>query len=161
MKVKFDDIFFSDTQKNILNVKNLIIEGVEFGTFKCNIHEPRDDFLIKLTSMIDIPLRVKTDAEVIKEIQDLVQTYIDNVAKEKNYDNGFALANYSESTNEKFRNEALKFIPFRDQCWVKCYEILEQYQTGQINRPEPEDIFNFLPIFRWPDGIIQEENQYE
>lgn len=161
MKVKFNDIFFSDSKKHILNVDGLEIEGIEFSSFKRNIYEPRDDFLIKLASMIDIPARIKTDAEVIKEIQDLVQTYIDNVAKEKNYDNGFALANYSESTNEKFKNEALKFIPFRDQCWDKCYEILEQYQTGQIDRPEPEDIFEYLPIFRWPDGIIEEEKQDE
>jgi hypothetical protein len=111
--------------------------------------------------MLDVPSRVKSTPQVIKEIQDLVQTYIDGIAKEKSYENGFALANYAESTNETFRNEALKFIPFRDKCWVTCYEILAKYENGEIDRPEPEDIFDYLPRFRWPDGMIEEENQDE
>ena len=161
LKVKYNDMFFTDDKRHILSVDGLEIEGVEFGTFKRNIYDPKDDFLIKLTGMLDVPSRVKSTPQVIKEIQDLVQTYIDGIAKEKNYENGFALANYAESTNETFRNEALKFIPFRDRCWVKCYEILAQYENGEIDRPEPEDIFDHLPIFRWPDGIIEEENQDE
>lgn len=156
LKVKFNDIFFSDVKRQILHVDGLEIEGVHFGTFTCNINDPKDIFLIRLTTLLDVPSRIKTDDEVIKEIQDLVQAHINSIAKEKNYENGFALANYSESTNETFRAEALKFIPFRDQCWVKCYEILDLYQSGQIDRPEPEDVVNQLPEFSW-----DEENQDE
>lgn len=142
-----DDIYWCDYNKRILCVENLSICGVYWGSFKRNIEN--DQFFTQLTSKMDIPLRVKTDAEVIKEIQDIVQDILDEKAHEKNYDNGFALASYSDSTNETFREEAARFIEWRDQCWLLCYDLLDKYQKGEIYRPEPEDLYDLIPVFNW------------
>lgn len=142
-----DDICFCNTNKTILAVENLVINGVPFGSFKKDITQ--DTFLTELTSKMNIPLRIKSDSEVIKEIQNNVQELLDDIAKEKNYDNGFALASYSDSSNEKFQHEAMQFIAYRDQCWLKCYELLDQYEAGEIERPDPDLIYDYLPTFRW------------
>lgn len=144
-----DDICFCNTNKTILAVENLVINGVPFGSFKKDI--TNDTFLTELTAKMDIPLRVKSDSEVVKEIQNNVQELLDDIAREKSYDNGFALASYSDSSNERFQSEAMQFIAYRDQCWLKCYELLDRYKAGEIERPDPDFIYDYLPSFRWTE----------
>lgn len=74
---------------------------------------------------------------------------LDSKAREKLYDNGFAIVSYTNSTVENFRNEARAFIAWRDACWAKCYEILAQYQSGEIERPDSVYVLNKLPSLEW------------
>jgi hypothetical protein len=37
----------------------------------------------------------------------------------------------------------------RDACWVKCYSLLEQYQSGLIERPTVEQVLTELPNLEW------------
>lgn len=85
----------------------------------------------------------------ITEIQIAVQNLLDSKAKEKLYDNGFAIASYATSTVEKFRNEASSFIAWRDACWTKCYEILALFQNGEIPMPTVEEVMLQLPTLEW------------
>ena len=87
----------------------------------------------------------------IKEIQNAVQILLDNKAQERNYDNGFAIASYANSTDTIFRNEANAFIAWRDQCWRKCYEILADFQQGNIEIPTVDYVLNELPVLDWND----------
>ena len=92
---------------------------------------------------------VVTVEQRIKEIQDAVQNLLDAKAHEKLYDNGFAIASYATSTVESFRTEAQQFIAWRDACWLKCYEILDLFQTGQIEMPSVEYVMERLPTLTW------------
>ena len=86
-----------------------------------------------------------------KDIQTAVQAVLDRKAKEKNYDNGFAVASYALSTNDTFRNEAGKFIAWRDAVWAKCYQILDAYKAGEIEMPSVENVIAVLPELEWDD----------
>ena len=102
---------------------------------------------------------MKTEAEKQKEIaeqrfkdiQTAVQAVLDGKAKEKNYDNGFALAGYALSTNDTFRSEAARFIAWRDAVWGKCYQILDAYKAGEIEMPSVENVIAVLPELDWDD----------
>ena len=86
-----------------------------------------------------------------KDIQTAVQLVLDGKAKEKNYDNGFALAGYALSTNDTFRSEAAKFIAWRDAVWARCYQILDAYKAGEIEMPSVENVIAVLPELEWDD----------
>ena len=86
-----------------------------------------------------------------KDIQTAVQAVLDGKAKEKNYDNGFAVASYALSTNDTFRSEAGKFIAWRDAVWAKCYQILDAYKAGEIEMPSVENVLAVLPELEWDD----------
>ena len=86
-----------------------------------------------------------------KDIQTAVQAVLDGKAKEKNYDNGFAVASYALSTNDTFRSEAGKFIAWRDAVWAKCYQILDAYKAGEIEMPSVENVIAVLPELEWDD----------
>ena len=86
-----------------------------------------------------------------KDIQTAVQSVLDGKAKEKNYDNGFALAGYALSTNNTFRSEAGKFIAWRDAVWARCYQILDAYKAGEIEMPSVENVVAVLPELEWDD----------
>ena len=86
-----------------------------------------------------------------KDIQTAVQSVLDGKAKEKNYDNGFALAGYALSTNDTFRSEAGKFIAWRDAVWARCYQILDAYKAGEIEMPSVENVLAVLPELEWDD----------
>ena len=85
----------------------------------------------------------------IIEIQIAVQTLLDGKAKEKMYDNGFAIASYAASTNETFRDEAQRFIAWRDGVWSKCYEILADFESGEIEMPSVDYVMERLPTLDW------------
>ena len=86
-----------------------------------------------------------------KDIQTAVQSVLDGKAKEKNYDNGLALAGYALSTNDTFRSEAGKFIAWRDAVWARCYQILDAYKAGEIEMPSVENVLAVLPELEWDD----------
>lgn len=92
---------------------------------------------------------VITPEQRIKEIQDAVQNLLDTKAQEKAYDNGFALASYATSTDDTFRTEAQTFVAWRDRCWRKCYEILDQFKSGEIEMPSVEYVMSELPVLEW------------
>ena len=85
----------------------------------------------------------------IREIQSAVQNLLDTKAQEKLYDDAFAICSYANSTDEAFHAEANQFISWRDRCWRKCYEILAQFQSGEIEMPTVEYVINELPTLTW------------
>jgi len=163
-----DDVLYSymafiGDDKKLIHYRDLMVDRVRYGENIAGVSTPFGSELVEWLNLHNVVLPIeenyeveyeKTDDEVIKEIQDAVQYMLDSKAHEKLYDNGFALASYANSTIEKFRNEAMLFITWRDHCWMKCYEILEQYQSGQIERPDTTYVLERLPTLSW-----NEENQ--
>lgn len=87
--------------------------------------------------------------ERITEIQIAVQNLLDSKAKEKLYDDAFAICSYANSTDETFHSEANQFIAWRDHCWRKCYEILGLFQNGDIPMPTVGEVLRQLPTLDW------------
>jgi hypothetical protein len=87
--------------------------------------------------------------ERVTEIQVAVQNLLDSKAKEKLYDDAFAICSYANSTDETFNSEANQFIAWRDQCWRKCYEILGLFQNGDIPMPTVGEVLRQLPTLDW------------
>lgn len=85
----------------------------------------------------------------ITEIQVAVQNLLDSKAREKLYDDAFAICSYANSTDETFHLEANQFIAWRDHCWRKCYEILGLFQSGDIPMPTVGEVLRQLPTLDW------------
>jgi len=85
----------------------------------------------------------------IDEIKVAVQNVLDAKAQELDYDDGFTLATYATSTNERYKNQANQFIAWRDNVWDKCYEILNAFQSGEIEMPTVEYVLERLPNLEW------------
>lgn len=103
--------------------------------------------------IIFTPPQPPSQEEIVKsritEIQSAVQNLLDSKAQEKNYDNGFAIASYANSTDTIFHEEANRFIAWRDTCWRECYNILAQFQNGEIEMPTVEYVLERLPTLDW------------
>ena len=113
------------------------IEPLEDGTRQFQIKAPQE------------PTQEEIVQARIAEIQVAVQNLLDAKAQEKNYDNGFAIASYANSTDTIFHDEANRFITWRDQCWRECYNILAQFQSGEIEMPTVEYVLSRLPSLNW------------
>ena len=157
-KVKAIEVESVENVKYLNDDKTLIVADVKFSDFKdvlpyaftkneSDRSEAVFDFINN--NNIEIQDYEVTDDEMKVQIINAVQERLDNEAKTKGYDNGFACASYASSTVETFKNEADAFIAWRDACWVKCYSLLEQYQSGLIERPTVDDVLNKLPNMEW------------
>ena len=40
-------------------------------------------------------------------------------------------------------------IQYRDLCWAKCYELLADFQQGNIEMPTVDYVLNELPVLDW------------
>lgn len=105
---------------------------------------------------VEVAPYIPTLEELQKQYTDFVQNIIDDKAHEKGYDNGFAVCSYALSTNPKFRGEAEAFIPWRDEVWSVCYDILdkalanEKYNSEWENvLPTDTELINALPTLDW------------
>lgn len=85
----------------------------------------------------------------IAEIKSAVQNILDLKAKEKDYDTAVYLASYATSTDNEFREQAIRFVAWRDHCWRKCYEILGLFQSGDIPMPTVGEVLRQLPTLDW------------
>lgn len=86
-----------------------------------------------------------------------IENMLDKFAKTRNYKNIESACSYYNSTNEKFRNEAIYCSTIRDAIYTKCYELLDVYipkvMSGEIAIPTWEEIKSQLPELKWPDEV--------
>lgn len=86
----------------------------------------------------------------MKEYSRALQNHIDNVAREKDYENGFTCATYVNSSNPQWQAEAQTFVTWRDLCWEYALDIYEQVENELIQPPALEDFIANLPAIDWP-----------
>lgn len=142
----------------LFHVVNLSIDDVNYGTQLVPKDSDVGRKLLDYINANDIILPIEETGEHNEEltddllyniIRDNVQLMLDRKAQEKNYDNGFALSTYANSTIPSFKEEAKKYIEWRDQCWTICYGLLDKYQSGEIERPTVDDVMNQMPTLEW------------
>ena len=156
--IKYKKLSWIGEDFELLHAVDLNIDDVDYGTQLIGKNSDIGNMLIQYINENNIILPVEqtgaseeelTDEMVYDIIRDNVQLMLDRKAQEKNYDNGFALSTYSNSTIPTFKEEAKKYIEWRDQCWMICYGLLDKYQSGEIERPTVDDVMNQMPALVW------------
>ena len=71
---------------------------------------------------------------------------MDEVAKEKDYDNALDTASYSNSTNETWKAESASFIAWRDSMWDYYYNAIPDIKNGNI---EFKSFQENMPTVSW------------
>jgi len=94
---------------------------------------------------------------IYKEYNKNIEDMLDNFARTREYKDIESVCSYYNSTNEKFRNEAIYCSTIRDEIYTKCYELMNTYipkiKNGEIEIPTWEEIKALLPELKWPDEI--------
>jgi len=54
-----------------------------------------------------------------------------------------------ESTNPIWKEESSIFLQWRDQVWITCHTILNQWQQGEIPQPTIQEVLDQLPQIQW------------
>lgn len=100
--------------------------------------------------------------DLIKQYEDAIQNYIDQVAKGRGYDNGYTCASYFEDKNARFASDARVFKNWRSDVWVQINDLLNNYasQIGSMETVTPSDLQSFptietiiasLPAIEWEE----------
>lgn len=113
------------------------IEPKEDGTRQFQIKKPKE------------PTEEERLEELKASIISSVQQALDSTAQSRGYDNGFALASYSNSTDAIFRHESEAFVVWRDKAWRYCYNLLDMFLAGEIEQPTVEYVLENMPKIEW------------
>jgi hypothetical protein len=80
-----------------------------------------------------------------------VQSMLDLKAAERRYDNILSACTYATSTQPKFQAEGQACVAWRDAVWSKCYELMEQVDSGALAQPTVDELLAMLPAMEWPE----------
>lgn len=89
-------------------------------------------------------------AETLVELTTSVQSYLDDIARTRNYDGILSLCSYAASVHPTFGAEGLAGVAWRDAVWAACYAILADVQAGQRAVPTEAELLAELPVMVWP-----------
>lgn len=80
-----------------------------------------------------------------QELEDAIQEYLDDTAKENGYDSIISMCTYVVSSNTKFKTDGEKAVALRDGCWEVAINILTDVQSGVRSIPTKEELISELP----------------
>jgi hypothetical protein len=80
-----------------------------------------------------------------------VQQRLDEFAQTRNYDNILSLCSYATDSDLLFRKEGEFGVEIRSQTWRKCYQILDEIESGtRVITEGYTEIEQELPATQWP-----------
>jgi hypothetical protein len=79
-----------------------------------------------------------------------LDTYINQVARDRQYNSADSLCSYIGCPNTQWNQEAIVFQAWRTQVWEYAFEIKTRVDQGQIPLPTIEEFFASLPVIQWP-----------
>ena len=85
------------------------------------------------------------EAQLQKQMTDVVQHVLDAKAQKLNYDSCLSVCSYIDTGVAKFDAEGKAFRAWRSAVWAKGYEILAQVQSGERAIPTEEGLIAELP----------------
>lgn len=85
----------------------------------------------------------------------LAREMMDKQVKERHYDKIISVCSYVGSTNKQYSCEAKACLAWRDKVWERCFEILDELKTGQMDIPLKEKFLAMLPSLTWSDEITE------
>ena len=89
-------------------------------------------------------------AELLAEMSRVVQAHIDQVARERAYNDGLHCATYANSTIPAWAAEGLAFVAWRDSVWIAAISIMDDCKLGLRDIPTPGELVAELPVMVWP-----------
>jgi hypothetical protein len=78
---------------------------------------------------------------------DRVQSFMDAKAQEYGYDHILSASSYVTSTFPKFKSEGIAFAKWRDDVWLHCYFVLEEWEGGTSKITTEDELIASLPEF--------------
>ena len=92
------------------------------------------------------------DPRFIKKVfAQAVKDHLNAVVDSREYFDIDSACSYALSYNPTWKAEGEACVQWRDACWAKCYQILDQVSQGIIPQPTPEGLVAMLPVMVWPD----------
>lgn len=85
------------------------------------------------------------------EMDAVVQELLDSTAKTKGFTNGVYCAGYAGDPDPEFDAHGTAFKIWRSKVWRKCYQILDQVESGEIPIEDitAEYVLGQLPEIEW------------
>lgn len=84
-----------------------------------------------------------------------VQDRLDAQARAIGYDSIFTAVTYAEEPAvPKFQQEGQALRAWRSLVWAKCYELLAQFDAGEIEEPTVQGLLAELPVFEVPSSEL-------
>ena len=85
------------------------------------------------------------------EMDAVVQELLDRTAKTKGFTNGAYCAGYAGDPDPEFNAHGTAFKIWRSKVWRKCYQILDQVESGEIPIEDitAEYVLGQLPEIEW------------
>ena len=100
---------------------------------------------------VEAPAPAPTVAERIATLAVRVQAALDAAAQALGYDDIKTAVTYAdEPAVAKFEAEGKALRAWRSLVWAKCYEVLGQWQAGQVAEPSGAELIAMLPAFEAP-----------
>ena len=78
--------------------------------------------------------------------KNLVNNYLDNIARQKGYDNIISARSYAGYEND-FQLESQKFVKLSASCWSLAYSIIDDLKNGTLESITDEEFISRLPTF--------------
>lgn len=92
---------------------------------------------------------VPGDEELLIRLSDCMTNHIRQKAFEKHYDSPETVVTYIHSSDPLFKDEATKFVAFRDASWIYYLDIDGKVRAGEIKCPSENDFISGAPKIDW------------
>ena len=93
----------------------------------------------------------KNPAVIKQALINSIQSYLDIEAQAHFYDGILSLCSYATSANPKFGPEGQAGVIWRDACWAKGYEVLNDCEAGTREIPTVDELLAEMPAMEWPE----------
>ena len=136
-----------------LGLYKLITPNLEVGDFQHAVIQPSAEWTIDeenktITKTFEIKTHAWIDIKTMLEYS--IIKSLDDLAKERQYDNIVSAISYANSTVESYRNEAVHCMTVRDSVWKAWSDFLNEIENQ--NKPIPTtyiEVFSLLPSISW------------
>ena len=164
VRLSYTSIAWVNGDQQIIHVVDLTIGENNYGSQLIPTQSSIGQTIVKhLTdNNIIIPIESEnledetelSDERLFVIVQENIQTYIDDFAHTRDYDNAVYCISYKDSIIPRFKNEAKRMMVYRDLCWAIATDFNLKYKNGERDRPTLEEIMTALPVLSWEGPII-------
>lgn len=131
---------------NVIEVESLdVLPGLIDGT-NAAIGDTWDGEQFIKPTPAPTPAPLPTENDYVVAVQNL----LDTTAQTRHYDGILSACTYAGSTVQKFHDEGVACLNWRDAVWAKCYDLLAQVQAGTLAQPTVPELLALLPAISWP-----------
>lgn len=137
--------------KTMIIFDELYIDDLYYGSdiisIKTDIGQKLRDYIIQNDLVLPIVLdnQVTFDSENTRaNIKEFINQKLTKIANEKNYDTITSICSYMNSKIQEYREEAEKFIEYRDSVW----QIVNEY-LNKTDFPSIDEVSKLIPEFKW------------